>query len=654
MSDLRNRLERLGDRADVAPDAFERLERARKRRERNRRIAAGAVALLVAIAGTVAAYAAFRTTDDGRTVAGGGQDGFFALWPESTLEAAVAAQRAVDDGDSSLTWRLNPLETAQRFVNEALGWPESEYQFAVQSATTAPDGTVTVDLGNGVDPGTCNRPECDGRDVILRLRRLVEADGIWSVASVESPVFNIPLHPGETVEVGSELSIAAGWPDGTKVAVGFAGTGSCSAFHEDTVDVSDLAVTTRVSGVPDGCAGYVYALTPYTEQGSVELGSIVFPRGGANLKPDLAYMVTSIAAVPVRFSASPQAKATDVAEFTCDGTGTGTIAPSTATVDAQPDGVHVAVTNLAGERISFTVGGSEDTTMYVVGQGQADPGERTELVVAVPPGDAHVSCVVASKSGIDTAPVADLKVADPSGSYFPLGMTCAMSSRPTKDATAFGGDPFEVTRQHLSGLEYDDAVERAGYPQSDKPIVRVRRNGDVVAMATFRDDGQGGWRIETLVTCANVPIEWTNDIGGVSGPMGPTSPASALDQLCTSARADGSGTAHNGSDLSIEGRDIAFDTRCLIAPAGQPITIRFRNEDQAVPRNLSIYPMTPYLRELLVTGALPSQDIGRPVFDAEFVAGVGETRYNVGPLEPGEYYFQDDVHPSANGVLVVE
>ena len=34
MSDLRNQLERLGERAKVASDAFERLERARRRRER--------------------------------------------------------------------------------------------------------------------------------------------------------------------------------------------------------------------------------------------------------------------------------------------------------------------------------------------------------------------------------------------------------------------------------------------------------------------------------------------------------------------------------------------------------------------------------------------------------------------------------------------
>jgi len=427
MSDLRSRLERIGDRVEVAPDAFERLERARRRHERNRRITAGAVALLVAIAGTVAAYTAFRTNEGDVTVAG------------------------------------------------------------------SPTGTSA---GTSTGPAT-------------------------------------------------------------------------------------------------------------------------------------------------------------VAEFTCEATGTGSIAPSSLAVDAQSDGVHVAVTNLVDERISFTVGGSE-STMYVVGQGEADPGERRELVVAVPPGDAHVSCVVASKNGIDTAPMADLRVVDPAGSYIPIGMNCPMSSPATKDATAFTGDPVEVARQHLSGLEYDDAVEPAGYPDAKDPIVRVVRNGDVVAMATFRDDGQGGWRIDALVACANTLIGWSNEVTGVSGPMGSPNQPNAWDQLCASARADGPNTAHNGSDLRLDGRDIRFDTRCLIAPAGEPLTIRLHNGDVDVLRNVSIYELTPYLRECIVTGTAPAQDIGRPLFEAEFVVGVGETTYRVGPLEPGEYYFQDDLHPSSNGVLIVE
>ena len=343
---------------------------------------------------------------------------------------------------------------------------------------------------------------------------------------------------------------------------------------------------------------------------------------------------------------------TAVAEFTCDATGT--IGPSSLTVDAQPDGVHVAVTNTADERIVFTGSGSDDSLMYVVGQGTADPGERKEIVLGLPPGDAHVSCRLASAGGIDTSPMADLRVEDPAGSYIPIGMDCPMASQATDRATSFSGDPVEVARQHLSGLEYDDTVERVGYPQGDKPIVRVVRNGDVVATATLRDDGQGGWHVDTLVTCVNSLIGWSDDVAGVSGPSGSPSPPNAWDQLCADARAEGPGTAHNGSNLTIEGSDLQFDTRCLIAPAGEPLSITLNNGDADVLRNVSIYPLTPYLRECIVTGTPPSQDVDRPVFEAEFVVGPGETRYRMGPLEPGEYYFQDDVHPSANGVLVAE
>jgi hypothetical protein len=228
------------------------------------------------------------------------------------------------------------------------------------------------------------------------------------------------------------------------------------------------------------------------------------------------------------------------------------------------------------------------------------------------------------------------------------------SQRVELRAESFQGDPVEVARQHLSGLEYDDTVERVGYPSAPDPYVRVVRNGDVVALATFHGDAGGGWNLDTLVSCVNVLIGWSSDIAGVSGPEGSPATTTVWDQLCSSARADGPGTAHNGSDLRVDGRDSGFDTRCLIAPAGEPLTIKLDNGDDGVLRNFSLYELTPYLRECIVTGTAPSQDVDHPLFEAESVVGVGETTYRVGPLDPGEYYFQDDMHPSANGVLVVE
>src|SRR5262245_34636751 len=118
MSELRDRLERLGERAPSSPDAFERLERTRRRRERNRRITAGAVALFVAIAGSVAAFAAFTGSEPQPA---GRSDGFVAIWPESTYEEALEVQASVDAAGQEIQWRASPYETAYRFVDRVLG-----------------------------------------------------------------------------------------------------------------------------------------------------------------------------------------------------------------------------------------------------------------------------------------------------------------------------------------------------------------------------------------------------------------------------------------------------------------------------------------------------------------------------------------------------
>jgi heat shock protein HslJ len=59
-TEIRDRLERLGDRVEVAPDAFERLARRRVRAERRRRVATAVLAFVIAIGGTAGLVTAFR------------------------------------------------------------------------------------------------------------------------------------------------------------------------------------------------------------------------------------------------------------------------------------------------------------------------------------------------------------------------------------------------------------------------------------------------------------------------------------------------------------------------------------------------------------------------------------------------------------------
>jgi hypothetical protein len=513
MSDLRTRLERLGERARPVSDAFERLERVRRRRERNRQLAAGVVALLVAVAGSLAAFSALRTSD--RDFADGGESEiFFALWPESTLEDAQATQDAVDAGEPALSWRLDPEETALALVRDALGWPEPPEELA-HSSTTSPDGTVTVDVVKQPDPGTCQSPECAGRDVVVRLRQLVAEGGIWSVVSVESPVFNMPLHPGEEVDLGRELSIAAGWPDGTEVAVGFAGTGGCSFFNERTVAVRDLSVVERVAAaaaIPAGCTGYVYALTPSTPQGQIALGRIIFPSGGLDAKPDLAYtLVTSITAVPVQFVEATAAEPAEEARITCDGA---TPIARTPVVLTQPDGVHVVLSNPTDETLSFSIERAPADS-YEASVSSLEPGS-TQLVLTQPPGHVEFWCSSAPKEGqAGVAGIAGFEIVDPDGHYISPELECeggsAYGSGSAYPAGTTGdrGTPIEVAEARLTGLEPDDVVEIAGYPDASLPVLRIVRDGRVVGRVKLADDGAGRWLLESVEGCAGTSFGWS-------------------------------------------------------------------------------------------------------------------------------------------------
>ena len=94
----------------------------------------------------------------------------------------------------------------------------------------------------------------------------------------------------------------------------------------------------------------------------------------------------------------------------------------------------------------------------------------------------------------------------------------------------------------------------------------------------------------------------------------------------------------SGTELSVAASGIAFDTDCLAAPAGEPFTIQFENQDAGIPHNVAIY-----------TGPPPSE----AVFAGEIFPGPDSRTYEVDALDAGQLYFQCDVHPNMNGTFVV-
>jgi hypothetical protein len=97
--------------------------------------------------------------------------------------------------------------------------------------------------------------------------------------------------------------------------------------------------------------------------------------------------------------------------------------------------------------------------------------------------------------------------------------------------------------------------------------------------------------------------------------------------------------APSGPKLSVTAHNIAFDTTCLAAPADQPFTIAFHNDDGSTEHDVAIY---------------TDSSASTALFQGKLVTGVTTLTYDVKALPPGRYFFRCDVHPQMNGTFIVK
>jgi plastocyanin len=90
----------------------------------------------------------------------------------------------------------------------------------------------------------------------------------------------------------------------------------------------------------------------------------------------------------------------------------------------------------------------------------------------------------------------------------------------------------------------------------------------------------------------------------------------------------------SGTTLTLIAQNTMFNTNCLAAPAGQPVTVHFENMD-VLPHNLAIL------------SADPDVDRNaRELFKGDIIPGPKTVDYAV-PAEPaGTYHFHCAVHPT--------
>lgn len=691
MGDPRAIIERAAERVTPRRDAFERLERRRERKARNRRISAGVVALVVALGGSYAAFTAFRGASS--SVAGG-SSGFHALWPEQTLGAAEQAQTAVDGGQDP--WRTDPEEVATRFVTGVLGWigfqtevvPGSGTAYVFSTPPPPCPSPVPVPTTAGT---TCPSLENAARQLTVTLGQLVTTgpNGIWSVVTVssvfEGDAIGLQLDPGQDVASGTELTLPFRWPFGAEGDAGSTYLADCGPVagssgvvpRQDSVTftVADLSIGDACSGGPaasTGSSGGIVVPPFHGGELDVPVDGYVFLVMTANQVPaqdpledpylgdDLGKTPLAFAAVPVHFvpatSGPPVQTLPNVAKVTCDGQDTKV---STAVVQPQPDGVHIEVDNTANENLGVEV---KD-----VGAKNARPGS-SDTIWDIGPGRYQVAC--SSPASDNLVPLYQpLEVQDPEHLWTSTDLDCSSA---TGSASAFSpgavgekGSPVEIVQAHVTGLQTNDTIGAAGYTESSEPQVRIVRGGNVIATYHFISDGQGGWLLDQSQMCTDANLGWSG-----TGPTGSTGPTASPGSSGSTGAGTASGTAiacqandganggPTGAELHLTNQNLTFDTNCLNAPAGKAFTILFDNLDPGTPKNVSIYPMTDCLRTAVMEQAPPNcaKDLNSPVFRGEIIDGTQnsvEIVYQVDPLDAGTYYFQDDVHPMSNGVLIV-
>jgi plastocyanin len=95
--------------------------------------------------------------------------------------------------------------------------------------------------------------------------------------------------------------------------------------------------------------------------------------------------------------------------------------------------------------------------------------------------------------------------------------------------------------------------------------------------------------------------------------------------------------------IKLVAKDIAFDKPCIAVAAGKPFTIDFDNQDAGTPHNVDIY-----------TDSSAKTHLGGAKDATDTIAGPATTTYDISSLDPGNYYFQCDIHPTQmNGTLIV-
>jgi hypothetical protein len=505
--DLKQRLERLADRAGDGPVGLEGLRAARSRKARNQRVGAGLLAVVVAVAGTVTAMTAFRDRVDDPTVPSGAAwtpPEVLTVWPENPVrgETPESVQAAVDAGDESLAWRLDPEKVAFHYARSFLAWDDPLVE--EQGIGTTTPVYVISPCGPTVDCTTLGASPT----LALTLVQPVTNDGhgIWSVTAVRSEPLRIDLQSEDdvpTLAFDSSVPLDAELPDYRSAHAGIVVANGCEeAFEfEANIPASATLPVPAAENLDPSCgrvgAGYafIYAMDDTTEPTGdplLEAAAIEFPW---------------LTIVPVYVEMQPGDTVTATPSPVRDALGImcstdGSLSLSATVVAATTAGVVVST----GAEYPYYVRFDKDE--------RYGAGDYATLSLSLPPGTHEVRCI--RREGEIVSDPAVFEVVDPNGYWVDPELDCDSRSGTDYDAgpLTIEGDPSDALLasgesliRGVADVSEAGSFVFGGYPESrgSRWVVLQGPDGSVVARIEFTQSGQD-WYPDHSDTCDGMII----------------------------------------------------------------------------------------------------------------------------------------------------
>ena len=502
--DLKFRLDRLAERATPpgGSDALDRLQTARARRSRSRRITAGALALVIAMAGTATVITAFDRDPTGgvaddpspsasATPAWAAAD-VLTVWPENPVRSHVTdpamIQGYVDRGDDQLQWRLDPEEVARRFAGVVLGWTDVT--------------VVGLDVDTDVDvrayeitpcppDATCDL-EVPMPTVWLRQPATQGAGGIWSVVQVTSPSLEIELPTESILRGGTDIRFDLELFASRAVHIGFAAANGCRAVTEldPGHDSGRYAIPVPAAREDDGSdcapigAGYVFAYVQ--DDTTVPVGDPLLEAA--------AFEFPFLAMVPIRLemTSTEPAAAVDRLSITCAREGLVTKVDQRI-VRAGVAGVAISTAPDEGMPVMFD--GRRGRILIV---------DDAPIAINLAPGTHTVGCIyegdiIGGEETFEVVDPAGLYV-DPFGDCTPGGIFADFAPIIVEHEDRLldaAGRTWEVSADQLATAGYRESVDERIFVAYDG----VPGEAPAIGVVWFESRRDGTWISTSLLFC---------------------------------------------------------------------------------------------------------------------------------------------------------